>query len=85
MRMLFFGLGIAVVVVAGFFVITVFAPRVHDEPIRIGTEDASLETPGATTTRAQFRSGSRQPVPPGFKGPTGQPHINGPTSNPPNY
>ena len=83
--MLFFGLAIAALVVVGLFAFTLLAPHVRDVPHGTTTDESAIETVNATGTRAQFRNVPRQPVPPGFHGPTGVPHINGPTSPPPNY
>ena len=46
---------------------------------------ARLEGPATAMPQKQAATTTEKWVPPGFKGPTGAPHIQGPTSPPPNY
>ncbi len=87
MRMFYFISGIAVLTVMGIMVLAYFFPQpLHDA----STSETDLSTPSSTlhppaTAAGPSRFTPGQWVPPGFKGPTGPPHIVGPNANPPNY
>ncbi|MBU6500368.1 MAG: hypothetical protein KGJ89_00870 [Patescibacteria group bacterium] len=56
--------------------------------VRISTGDIAVQLPTAETpasTKQITHTSSTGFMPPGFIGPSGPPHIKGPTSPPPNY
>ena len=90
MRLSLLTFSIAVLTLVVFFGIAFLSSRINDGPIQIPPRDGASvikqPTKGmSTSTPLAPRPIQYQPVPPGFKGPTGQPHINGPKGPPPNY
>lgn len=81
MRFIFLGL-IAIVCIV--FVVTLFLQHFRVE-IRPVAEDITPTPTNPLSQRAIPTSSGNNITPSGFRGPVGQPHIIGPSANPPNY
>ncbi|GEM_PF-1995110 len=56
----------------------------HVVPVPSNTSSSAKVSASSSPAAAKLPV-VHQAAPPGFRGPTGPPHVNGPKSNPPNY